>query len=50
MTFCCVLQFFTNIATGDEDIKFSTAIISFGVTACGEGDSNVTSTARLVVS
>jgi len=33
MTFCWVLQFFTNMATGDEDIKFKTAIISFGVTA-----------------
>jgi hypothetical protein len=47
MTFCCVLQFFTNIATGDEDIRFKTAIISFGVTEWGEGDSRVTSTARL---
>jgi hypothetical protein len=50
MTFCCVLQFFTNIATGEEDIRFKTAIISFGVTEWGEGDSRVTSTARLVVS
>ena len=47
MTFCCVLQFFTNIATGEEDIRFRTAIISFGATECGEVDSRVTSTARL---
>lgn len=49
MTFCCVLQFLTNIATGEEDIKLRTAIISLGVTGCGL-DSSVTSTARLVVS
>jgi len=49
MTFCCVLQFLTNMATGEEDIKLRTAIISLGVTGCGL-DSSDTSTARLVVS
>jgi hypothetical protein len=47
MTFCCVLQFLTNIATGEEDIKLRTAIISLGATGCGVFDSRDTSTARL---
>jgi hypothetical protein len=47
MTFCWVLQCLTNMATGEDDMRFKTAIISFGLTACGAWDSSVTSTARL---
>ena len=50
--FCCALQLLTNMATGEDDIWFKTAIISLADTALrGTGVvslfSMVTSTARL---
>lgn len=47
MIFCCVLQCLTNMATGEDDMRLSTAIICFGLTGVGVDDSSETSTARL---